>query len=65
MSSARKTIIGTLGITDITLAVAWTLVALSTGPSPADSDRSYAKAFAQLQLLRLSERADLSYMQMR
>lgn len=44
MSSVRKTIIETLGITGIALAVGWILVALFIRPFPADSDRSYAKA---------------------
>lgn len=44
MSSVRKTIIETLGITGTALAVGWILVALFSWPFPADSDRSYAKA---------------------
>lgn len=63
MSSVRKTIIETLGITGITLAVAWILVALFTGPSLADSDRGYAKSTAKKG--SSAERADLSSMPMR
>lgn len=44
MSSTRKTITKTLSVTGITLAAAWIFVALSTGPSPADSNRIYSKA---------------------